>query len=275
MVAITVRAAWLLAVLMLAGCSAPEDSSGTSTTGPTTTATSTSTGPGLEIGIPMLSDFTFENCQGMTFAAPRPVADVQAILPDPFVVVETQGSAELRMQILRCQAFKTPTTQINSTWFGATYVRVEKPNATWAAAGDRQEFAFRILAQNDVLATLWRAGGFATYGANATWDLLPNAIVPVAAQANIGDYTGRIVRGTPIAESQSFVRYSPHLQGGMLVWNGTQDFTGEAVPEPASYFMVEEGDPMASMAESGGFAAAGEWWTNASVQNQYLLWWPR
>ena len=269
------RAALLaLAVLPLlaagmAGClgGGSGDGDGRGNTTPTTTGPATGSGTSSTSGtstgpspsppvLPLLSSFAFTACSGLQVVQQQPLADVQALLPAGFTARPAPGSAgsatgALAIDLFACGNLTTPTAAVPSTYFGMLYTYVERPvdRVPGAPDGALQEYAFRILAGEDVLAVLWPAAGYDTYNGSARVQVGPVAEPDLgvrAGSAEVGeDYTlvASGLAGVGGGRTESFARYTVLADGSVLVWTGTYAFPAAA--GGAGTFEVDEEGPFA------------------------------
>ena len=230
-------AAFLLA-LPLAGCFGGDGGDG-----PTTTAPSSSpTGPAPPrpppgpVRLPLLLDFDFNGCTGLSVLQPQPLPDIQSLLPEPFVAAPftlVEGVAEdrgvLAVDMFLCAELATPGTRLPATYYGQLYTFVERPAELVPDAPEgAQEYVFRLLAGEDVLALVWPAAGYDTHNGSASLSVMGDPAPARAAQAMMGSYQAdAAVVDSPastLAIETPFARYTRLADGSLLYWNGTYAF---------------------------------------------------
>lgn len=228
----------------------------------------------------LLSDFAFEGCRGISVVSAWPVDQVQALLPDGFVAAESPsapGLADVAMDLTTCGNLTTPNVRIANVSFGMLYTHIEQPGerVAGAPAADVHEYAFRLLAGNDVLAALWPAAGYDTYNGSVHVGMgpagdLPVDIGPRTGNASVGDYF-MIASTAPAAASGAttgrFARYTALGDGSVLVWTGTY----ESVAWPAyGSFMVADGDPFAGFEVANNIVGSARLMEKADAVDQDL-----
>ncbi len=268
----------ILLVLSLAGCFGGDgDGGGGATTAPPTTTSTTpaptTTPPPPVFRIPLLVDFDFNGCSGITVFQLQPLADIQPLLPEPFVaapIAPVEGfpseDGALAVDMYLCANLTTPNTSVPATYYGQVYTFVERPAELVpdAPESSAQEYVFRVLAGEDVLAKLWPAAGYDTHNGSATFELLGDPAPLRLAQATMGDYateaTGAANSAAPVTVETPFARYTRLADGSLLYWTGTYAFpsgfsgTGDATVPDDDVFAPFRG----ATGTLGGFALVYE-----------------
>jgi hypothetical protein len=225
-------------------------------------------------------------CRGVSVQATRPLADVQALLPAGFTVVPapfdaTGNTAVVGVDLYACGNLTTPAAYVPDTYYGQAYTYVARPaervpNAPEAAA---QEYVFRVLANTDVLATLWPAAGYDTYNGTASVSVSAPADLPVdlgqrlgqgkvGSAAAAGDGYLLTAQGdqnplATVANTASFARYTVLGDNSVLVWTGRYDFPSAYGGQGAlqvdggdKFYKFQQPGPglvgLSRLAESGG-----------------------
>lgn len=253
---------------ILAGCLGGRDG-GDGTPGPTSTATgtgsstTTSTGPPALLQVlDLLLAFDFVGCSGLSVQQARPLEDVQALLPPGFTAVASPDSAVptsgvLAVDLFQCGNLTTSAVAVPDVYLGLVYTYVARPLERVPGAPDRavQEYVFRLLSGERVLAALWPAAGYDTYNGTANVTVGPIADGPDPfvrfGQGSVGDYflagTGANLAPLPATRTQGFARYTV-LAGddSVLLWTGTYDFPASATGP--GVMQVAASDPFAQYA---------------------------
>ncbi len=248
----------------LAGCigggGGPKTTPST-TPSPTTTSTTTTTAPPSAPPpvIDLLLGFALTDCAGIAVQHARPLEDIQALLPDGFAAAPAPGSADPRgvvtVLLYACGNFTVADTVVPDTYFGAVSTFIARPDerVPGAPQTEVQEYLFRVLAGEDVLAVLWRAAGYDTYNASASVAVtgagLPFDPGARTGSADLGDYQvladGGQVPGLPGPITGPFTRYSALGDGSVLVWTGTYDLGAAAIGSGVARLAGD--DPVASL----------------------------
>jgi len=260
-------AAALLLLAVLAGClGGGHDGTGPSPTpSPTATATSSSTTTSTPPPAPvqtldLLLSFGFVGCTGIRFEHQRPLADVQALLPPGFVAARPPDAPSgedyglLAFDLYRCGNLTTPSVSVPQTFIGLETTYIQRPTETLPQAPDAplQEYLFRMLAGQDVLAQLWPAAGYDTYAGDANYTVLTDEGSP--ARTSFGgvspDYfltaNGAGLDALGGGRMQAFARYTVLGDGSILLWTGTYDLPSVA-SGPGSLEVADD-DPFARYA---------------------------
>lgn len=229
----------LLAVLLalLAGCSGRGggDGDAPTSTGPSTAPLPTTPAPTptSPLVFDLLPDFAFEGCRGISIASAQPVDQVQALLPEGFTAAQAPSASAfgvVAMDLFACGNLTTPDVRIANVSFGMVYTHIAQPDGrvAGAPAADVHEYAFRLLAGDDVMAALWPAAGYDTYNGSVGVAIgpvggLPVDLGPRAGNASVGEYSMVATGPGPAAApaESSFARYTALGDGSVLVWTGT------------------------------------------------------
>lgn len=249
----------------LAGCTGggggPKTTPSTTPSPTTTSTTTTTTAPPATPPpvIDLLLGFALTDCAGIALQHARPLEDIQALLPDGFVATPAPGSADPRgvvtVLLYACGNFTVAGTVVPDTYFGAVSTYIARPDerVPGAPQTEVQEYLFRVLAGEDVLAVLWRAAGYDTYNASASV-AVTGAGLPVdpgarTGSADLGDYDvladGGQAPGLPGSITGPFTRYTALGDGSVLVWTGTYDLGTAAIGSGVA--RLADDDPVASL----------------------------
>jgi hypothetical protein len=282
-------ALWVLPLLaaLLAGCSdggggEPVSSTGPSSSGLLPTATTGPAPPPTPLVFDLLPDFAFEGCQGIRIVSPQPLDDVQALLPEGFTVAPAPSAPAfgvVAMDLFTCGNLTTPNVRIADMAFGMLYTHVQKPSERVAGAPDADvhEYAFRLLAGQDVLAALWPAAGYDTYNGSVGLAISPLGDLPVPVDlgarngnASVGEAYFMLASspgpaGAP-AES-TFARYTVLGDGSVLVWTGTYRSTGL---DGQGSFQVADDDPFAGFERANNIPGTARLMETAETVDQDL-----
>ena len=259
--------ATLLVLTVLAGClggdEGPEPGPTPTPTGsPSSTTSTTSSPPPPPIQtLDLLLAFDFAGCQGLSVQQERPLADVQALLPEGFTAAPPPdapsgvGYGALAIDLYRCASLDTPAVSVPSTYVGLEYTYVARPVGHVPQAPDApvQEYLFRMLAGDDVLALLWPAAGYDTYNGTANVTVLVQED-PVPARQSTArvdpDYflvaPGAGLDAAGGSRSQAFARYTQLGDGSILLWTGTYGLPA-AASGPATVEVADD-DPFIAYA---------------------------
>lgn len=253
----------LLTVLVLSGClgsggpPAPSSSTSTTTTTSSTTSTSQAPLPGPPV-LDLLLGFEFVGCHGMSLRHTRPLADVQALLPTGFVAASPPDGAGttagiLGIDLYACSNMTTPNIVLPATVIGWVWTFIETPTERVPGAPEAasQEYVFRVLAGEDIVATLFRAAEYDVYNGSASVESLSGAEPARVGISTVGaDYFFLLVGADSSAVSpprdQAFARYAALADDSVLVWTGTY-----ALPTAATgvaSMEVADDDPFAAYA---------------------------
>ncbi len=239
-------AATLLLALLLAGCSDGGGGAPVTSTGPVGTATATaspspSSPPGSpSLSVDLLPDFAFESCRRLSVQSPQPIDQVQALLPEGFTAAPapfaTDGVGFVGLDLYACGNLTTPNTRIPNPYFGQLYTHVLPPTdrVEGVPEADVSEYAFRLLAADDVLARLWPSAGYDTRNGTAKVGITsPSSGLPADVGLRLGnasvgaDYSLRafgVPPAGPVPALGTFARYTALSDGSILVWTGRYDF---------------------------------------------------
>lgn len=264
----------VLALVLVAGClggdQAPAPASPSSSAS-TSSATPTSA-PGPEPAaappvIDLLIGFALTDCQGVLLQHARPLDDIQTLLPPGFNASAQPGSADPRglvlVELYACGNFTAASATVPATYFGAVTTLIERPSQRVPGAPDapRQEYLFRVLAGEDVLAVLWPAAGYDLHNGSAAMQVrgagLPLDTGARSASGSVADAyeflaTGTLVPGIPSGVQGAFARYTALGDGSVLVWTGLADVPSAATGEGSVRLAAD--DPVASL----GLGVPGE-----------------
>jgi hypothetical protein len=271
--------------LLLAGCSGGDGGGGPD---PSTTPSPTSAPPTLGDPAPppqafvvdLLPDFAFESCRGLSVQSPRPIEDVQALLPEGFTAAPfgVEGMGVLGLDLYVCGNLTTPTARVGAIAFGQVYTHVERPveRLLDAPEADVQEYAFRLLAGDDIGARLWPAAGYDTRNGSANVSISqPVGGLPLdpglrLGNASIGDYlilaTGS--PATPLSFPGTFARYTALSDGSVLVWTGVYD--RPAGTDGQGSFDVPAGDPFAGFEQANNVPGVAHLLESLAIVDQDL-----
>lgn len=258
--------ATLLVLTVLAGClgddgSSPAGPSPTTSPPSSTTSTTSSPPPPPVQTLDLLLAFDFTGCQGLSVQQERPLADVQALLPDGFVAAPPPDAPSgvdygaLAIDLYQCASLDTPAVSVPSTYVGLEYTYIERPAGHVPQAPDApvQEYLFRMLAGDDVLALLWPAAGYDTYNGSANVTLLVRED-PVPARQSTArvdpDYflvaSGAGLDAAGGSRTQAFARYTQLGDRSILLWTGTYGLA--AVASGPGTVEVADDDPFVAYA---------------------------
>lgn len=229
-----------LLLVPLAGClgGGGGDGDPTSSPRPTTTTTGPSPPPDMPLRIPLLVDFSFGDCSGLTVLQSQPLADMQGLLPEPFVAApfpllsgQPEDQGVLAFDLYACANFTAAGTVVPDTFYGQLYTFVERPGDLVPEAPETfaQEYVFRVLAGEDVLGLLWAYAGYDTHNGTASVQVLGSPPAPLRlVQAAAGDYAAEAsATDNPLMPGSivtPFARYALRTDGNLLYWTGEYDF---------------------------------------------------
>lgn len=261
---------WLAVALVLSGCLAgclEDDDAPAAPTGTGTgsaTATTTTPPPPPQV-LDLLRAFDLVGCSGMTVQHARPLEDVQALLPSGFTAVPPPGpgsptTGALAIDLFLCGNLTTAAVAVPQVYVGLLYTYVARPVDRVPGAPDHpvQEYVFRLLSGDPVMATLWPAAGYDTYNGSAEFDGGPPVDDPFpdpfarVSQGSVGaDYflvaSGANVAASPGARTQAFARYTERADDrSVLLWTGTYDFPHSA--GGSGFMQVAPDDPFGTYA---------------------------
>jgi hypothetical protein len=228
---------------LLAGCSGdggggngPEpSSSGSPTQSPPSPSPSDPAPPPQAFVVDLLPDFAFEECRGLSLQSARPIGEVQALLPEGFTAAPfgVEGTGLVGLDLHLCGNLTTPTARVGAIAFGQVYTHVERPveRLLDAPEADVHEYAFRLLAGDDIGARLWPAAGYDTRNGTANLSISPLVDgLPVDPGTRLGDGSIGAYRilatgspATPVSFPRTFARYTALSDGSVLVWTGAYD----------------------------------------------------
>jgi hypothetical protein len=277
----------LLLAVLLAGCSdgggdggpGPSGEPSSSTTGPPLTPAPPPTPPDAPLVFDLLPDFAFEGCQALSIVSDQPIDKVQALLPDGFTAAASPSAPALgvlAMDLYVCGNLTTPNVRIANMSFGMVYTHIQPPTERVAGvpAADVHEYAFRLLAGQDVLSALWPAAGYDTYDGAVAFTIGPVGDLPIdlgarSGNGSVGEYfmlaTGPGPAGAP-AES-TFARFTALGDGSVLVWTGTYRATALA---GQGSFQVAGDDPVAGFEAANNIPGAARLMESAEAVDQDL-----
>lgn len=282
----------LVLALAMAGCSgggADADPTPTETpSGTTTSATTTQADAPTAPVVELLPDFAFRSCRGLAIQALQPLDQVQALLPDGFTAAAaapaggappTDPLAIVGMDLYVCGNLTTPDVTIAHVAFGMLYTHIERPadRVTAAPPADVQEYAFRILSGQDVLAALWPAAGYDTYSGATVLSISPlGSGLPLDPGSRMGegrvdpDYFMLATSAAPAAPAEdqtSFARYTALGDGSVLVWTG--QYSRQARGGQGS-FQVADDDPFAGFEQANNIPGHARLFEAAELLEQDL-----
>jgi hypothetical protein len=278
------RSAWWPALLALAvasaGCAGPgpggDEAPPSSSSSGSDSMTATPSPPSPTV-VDLLPDFALGPCAAVSVRSAQPLDRVQALLPPGFAAAPfgTEETGMAAVDLYACGNLTTPTARVPGTVYGQVYTLVQRPEVAGVPApeGALHEYVFRVLAGEDVLASLWPSAGYDTRAgpASVAVDALPGVPLEAGARTGTGsvgaDYAA-LAQGhagappLPLpAWSGPFARYTMLADGSVLLWTGAYD-----VPRPfqgQGSFSVAGDDPFA------GFEAAervpGAAWVSESA----------
>ncbi|HUR26388.1 MAG TPA: hypothetical protein VM327_10290 [Candidatus Thermoplasmatota archaeon] len=293
-------AAWpvvLALCVLLAGCLDGGNGDGAgggipSSTGPTSSdgdlTTPAGPPPTTPVVFDLLPDFAFEGCRGVSVRSPQPIDRIQALLPEGFTAAPyasvaapapaPDGIGFAGMDLFVCGNLTTPNVRIPDVSFGMLYTHILPPDSRVAGVPEAavHEYAFRLLAGEDVLAALWPAAGYDTY--NGSVDLtmgpavdLPVDVAPRTGSGAVGDdylvLATSAAPAAPMASESTFARYTALADGSVLVWTGT--YHAEARSGQGS-FMVADDDAFAGFEVANNIAGSGGLLESAEALDQDL-----
>lgn len=245
MTALRAAAVALLTLLLAAGCLGggdggdprPSPSPTSSASGGPTSSSTTSSAPppGPVQTLDLLLSFAFVGCEGLAVQVNRPLGDVQALLPDGFAAAPAPDAPSgapfgaLVVELLRCGSLSTPTASVPDTYIGLEWAYIQRPADRVPQAPDApvQQYLFRMLAGEDVLAQLWPAAGYDTHAGAANYTVLVED--PPQSRVSFGsvgaDYlvtaSGGQLDAAAGSRTQAFARYTVLGDGSILLWTGT------------------------------------------------------
>jgi hypothetical protein len=286
--------AGIVLAALLAGClgdSGGDGSGGSATTstttGPGAASSSSTTMPPAGAGpfvVDLLLDFAFEGCRGVSVVSSlAPIEDVQALLPDGFTAAASDvpggNAASVAVDLLACANLTVAgQTRLQDTYYGQVYTFIERPAERVPDAPDApiQEYVFRTLAGEDVLAALWPAAGYDTRSGPAHLDLTsPGVGLPVdpglrMADGAAGDYAltanGNLL--APSSVSGGFARYTALADGSVLVWTGSHALDGAFRGQGSAD--VADDDALARFEAAGGLQGEAFLWADGALRGMDL-----
>jgi hypothetical protein len=277
----------LLAALLAAGCSGndggePGPSSGTSGASSSSSLT-VSPAPPQSLVVDLLPDFAFEPCRGISVQATRPADQVRVLLPEGFTPAPAFGSegfATIGVDLYACGNLTTPNARIANVTFGQVYAQVLRPAERVPGAPEAtvHEYAFRLLAGDDVLARLWPQAGYDTRNGTAVVRVgsIGNAL-PVDPGLRLGDGSvgsdynlvgSGAPPATPPPASTSFARYTALSDGSVLVWTGTYTFPAGVTGQGS--FSVPADDPFSGFQQANQVPGVARMFETGSIVDQDL-----
>lgn len=176
----------------------------------------------------MLLSFGLEDCTGLESSVSLEPEAAQAALPEGYTVATSEAPsgavATARYVWAHCGGLRTPTATVNDTAFGAVALRIEAPQD--AADADEHWYRFRVLAQDDLLRSLWVAAGYdVAVGEYA--DVSQVAATPAGGTApedrdvRLGGYAGQGLASVPMTPLGPLVEaHYTETEGGRLEWVG-------------------------------------------------------
>jgi hypothetical protein len=238
------------ASLAAAGCLDGGGDGRPATGGPTTSDGASSSAPPAPPApgppvVDLLLGFSFQGCEGMSVRQALDVDRLQPLLPAGFQakVVEnsdqvppaSRGFGTIALDLYRCGNLTATNAVVPDTYYGQVYTLIERPVDRVPGAPDAvvNEYVFRVLAGEDVLADLWPAASYETRSGAASVEVGPPQGLPLAAgprtgQGAVAGYTWSTVGNTPVPSALTgrFARYTALNDGSVLVWTGTYSFAG-------------------------------------------------
>lgn len=260
-----------LLALAAAGCLQPSGSGNppsSPSTGPqgSATATASPTPPPASPVVELLPSFALGPCAAVSVQSAQPLDAVQALLPEGFTAApfQSDGTAMVALDVYACGNLTTPSVRIADTLYGQAYTRILRPQGRVPGApeAEQQEYVFRVLAAQDVLASLWPAAGYdtrngtanVTVGAPAGLPLDPGARLGSSAvgpdYGSLADGSDRTPPGAPWPGT--FARYTELADGSVLLWTGT--YEAPAVFAGQGAFSVAADDRFAPFEQAGRVA---------------------
>ena len=277
----------LLLAGLLAGCSdgggggggepGPSDDRSSPTTGPPLTPAPAP--PASPLVFDLLPDFAFEGCQGLSVVSDQPIDQVQALLPEGFTAAPSPSAPALgvvAMDLYVCGNLTTPNVRIANMSFGMVYTRIEAPadRVSGVPPADVHEYAFRLLAGQDVLSALWPAAGYDTYDGTVAFSIGPVGDLPIdlgarSGNASVGEYFMLATGPGPAAAptESTFARFTALEDGSVLVWTGT--YRSTALDGQGS-FQVADDDPAAGFEAANNIPGAARLMESAEAVDQDL-----
>jgi hypothetical protein len=276
-----------LLALLLAGCSDGDQDGGPTASPSATPSPSPSIpidpAPPQALVVDLLPDFSFEGCRGLSVRSARPIDDVQALLPDGFTAAPfgTDGAGLVALDLYVCGNLTTPTARVGAIAFGQVYTHVQRPaeRLLGAPEADVHEYAFRILAGDDIGARLWPAAGYTTYAGTANVSISPlGSGLPVdpgvrLADGSVGPPVGYhlLASGSPataVSLPGTFARYTAVSDGSVLVWTGRYDSPAGVAGQGS--FDVPPEDPFAGFEQANNIPGVANLVESVSVVDQDL-----
>lgn len=258
----------IVAVVLLAGCAKPGDgprgtTTSSSSASPTSSSSTSSTAPPMPgpPAIDLLLGFDLTDCFGLALEHARPLDQIQALLPPGFNASAAPGSADPRgvvtIALYACGNFTISGATVPDTYLGLVSTFIQRPveRVPGAPEAPVQEYLFRVLAGEDVLAVLWPAAGYSTYNGSAALTLTNPAVgfdpVVQTATGQVGAAyawtgAGAQVPGLPNSLQGPFARYTALADSSVLLWTGMQDLPNAATG--SGQVRVADDDPVASLA---------------------------
>lgn len=269
--------AWLVALATLAGClGGGGDGDGGGTTPGTRSDSGISSTPAPPMPPPpgptvvdLLTNFGLNGCRGITVEAWRSLPQIQAFLPAGFQakpVEDLEGVGEgfgsLVIDLFACGNLTVADqARVPATYYGQVYTFIGPPTDRVPNTPNApiHEYVFRVLAAEDILASLWPAAGYDTRSGPANVTIEGPGGLPLdqrGANAGIAGYlatgSGNRLNGAGIAAP--FARYTALNDGSVLVWTGTYSFPGAY--SGFGQFQVPADDPFAPMQAPDRFIGA-------------------
>jgi hypothetical protein len=273
----------------LAGCSGGDGGAGgepSSTFGPSSTASLPTTmapvPPVTPLVFDLLPDFAFEGCRGLSVVSDQPIDQVQALLPEGFTAAPSPSAPAfglVAMDLFACGNLTTPNVRIAGMAFGMLYTHIEPPAGRVAGIpqADVSEYAFRLLAGQDVMAALWPAAGYDTYNGTVGLRIGPVGDLPFPVDVGARSGNGSVGEAYFLLASSpgpaatpseaTFARYTALEDGSVLVWTGT--YRSSAMAGQGS-FMVADDDPLAGFEVANNIAGGARLMETAEAVDQDL-----
>ncbi len=168
----------------------------------------------------LLTQFNIDGCSGVRLEHSAEASAVQALLPEGYSASVTDGpqpQAHFGVQMYNCTSFTAGSYAFSDVYFGFVWVDVLTPDD--GVEGEDQAYIIEMLGEEDVLAEIWPAAGFAIYNGSVRVD-----DYPFARAISVDEFSLESTKGTPseVGATGDFAWYHELENGDRLTWTGQQ-----------------------------------------------------
>lgn len=202
--------------------------------------------------VAMLLSFGLEDCTGLESFVSLDADAAQALLPDGYAVATSDGAsgpvATARYVWASCGGLRTPTAFVNDTVFGSVSLQIEAPES--AADAEEHWYRFRVMAQDDLLLSLWVAAGYdvalGEYQDESSLSGSPLGGANVEDRSvRLAGYGGQGLAAVPGGPTSVRTAQYTETLGGRLEWIG--EFQATSYRELQGTLEVPPDDPLADV----------------------------